>query len=264
MKKFWIIISTAWQRQLAYRFTVACYRVGELGEVLLVVLMWSAIYALHGPIGQYNLPEMMTYILIGNVCTVLTRNYLTDIMTREIREGTLSLFLVKPMTYFRYALIRELGRVSFPGLISVITQVALVAVLHNRIIFNTNIAQLTLMTLMLILAFITELLISYAISCITFWTDETDGITATIQRLKRFVSGSYFPLSILPPMYYTASIALPFAYSFYVPLQLYLGKLTNIQVVQGIIIQIAWILALYLIIRVAWWRGIRRYEGVGI
>jgi ABC-type uncharacterized transport system permease subunit len=45
MRQAWVIIKIAWQRNLNYRFTVFMYRIGEVAEVLALILMWSAIYA---------------------------------------------------------------------------------------------------------------------------------------------------------------------------------------------------------------------------
>jgi ABC-2 type transport system permease protein len=105
---------------------------------------------------------------------------------------------------------------------------------------------------------------SYLIGLVAFWTDEVSGLYATIDRLKKFLSGGYFPLNLLPLTYIKISYALPFSYSFFVPTQLYLGKINIATAINGIYVQGAWIILLALIIALVWRRGIRRYEGVGI
>ena len=264
MKKYFTIIKTMWGRSLIHRFSIVSYRIGELVEILFLIVMWTALYREHSVISGYTLPEMITYVLIGNLVSIGTRNFLTDFMSREIRDGALSIFVVKPLTYFRYVMTRELGRVSIPFLFSLVTQGLIMIVFIRHLILKTTLLHLGLFVVMVALAFVLELFMAYLIAMSAFWTDEVDGIFTTINRLKRFISGGYFPLSLLPAVYLQVSMALPFAYSFFAPTQLYLGKMSTRQGVLGIGIELAWVGLLYLIIQFVWRRGTRKYEGVGI
>ena len=75
---------------------------------------------------------------------------------------------------------------SFAFLMSVSSQVVIILFFLNKFIFNSDIIYLSVILIMIILAFITELLISYLIGLIAFWADEVDGIYATVDRLKIF------------------------------------------------------------------------------
>ena len=264
MSKINSIIAITWQKALTYRFTITSYRIGEIVEIIFLVAMWSALYRGREIINGYTLPQILTYIIIGNLIGLITRNFMPEIVAREIKDGTLSLFLVKPITYFRYAFIREFGRVTLPFCISLVTQFTLILFFWNKLLLTAHIATLAVLILIVAVAFVSELLLGYLIGLIAFWTTEVDGLYATIDRLRKFLSGGYFPLSLLPALYIKISFALPFAYSFFVPTQLYLGKISITEALTGIITQLVWILILYCIILFVWHRGIRRYEGVGI
>ncbi|MBI3335064.1 MAG: ABC-2 family transporter protein [Candidatus Portnoybacteria bacterium] len=258
------MINTYWQRSLAYRFTVLAYRVGEVMEVLVLILMWSAIYGEQAVIRGFTLKEMLTYVLIGNLFNVVTRNWLEQIVAEHIKDGKLSMILVQPVSYFQYIIFREIGRISLPTVLSVGSQIVVLLFFLDTLIINTDIWYLLLIVAMLIFAFVIELFISFLIGLIAFWTDEVDGIYATISRLKKFLSGGYFPLNLLPPFFLRTSLLFPFAYSIFVPAQLYLKKISLESGMQGLLIQCVWIFLLYSIIRVVWYFGIRKYEGVGI
>ncbi len=117
---------------------------------------------------------------------------------------------------------------------------------------------------MILLAFVIEMLLGFIIGMIAFWSDEVDGIQTTIDRIKRFFSGGYFPLSLLPVGVLAVSNYFPFAYSFFVPAQLYLKKITIAEGLHGIGIQIAWIILLSIILAFVWKRGLIKYEATGI
>jgi len=264
VKKFWTIVKAFWQRALTYRFTVLAYRVGEFGEVLVLILMWTAIYGGQETISGFTLGEMITYILIGNVFNAFIRNFLSNVIARDIKDGRLSMFLIKPMGYFNYILSQEIGRISLVTFLSILTQALAIGFFLRVFIWNFDAAYLVVILGMIFLAFVTELLLSYLIGLIAFWTDEVDGLYATVDRIKKFFSGGYFPLSLLPVAFVQTSFALPFAYSFFIPAQLYLKKIDLSVGVKGLLIQIVWIAILYGIIQIVWNRGLKRYEGVGI
>lgn len=264
MKKYFTIINTSWQRALTYRFNAFSYRLGEVVEIIILILMWRSVYSYESVIRGYTLQEMITYILIGNLVNVMVRNWLPDVVAQDIKDGTLSFFLVKPVAYFKYIIFREIGRISVTFFMSLAAQILIIGFFIKYISFPANPLSLLIIVGMIILAFITELFLSFLIGLIGFWTIEVGGLYSTINRLTKFFSGGYFPLSLLPLGIVQASFLLPFAYSFFVPAQLYLGKI-NIQTgLQGIMVQIGWIFLLYLLIKMVRKKGLRVYEGVGI
>jgi len=268
MRKFlrqsWIIIKLAWQKNLNYRFTVFMYRIGEIIEVLVLIVMWTAIYSGGGGmIKGFTLSEMVTYVLIGNLFSVAVRNFLPDHVSREIEHGRLSAFLVKPVSYIRFTFTNELGRIFLATILSVLSQVIVILFFLDRVIFNTDMSYILVIVSMVFFAFIIELLLGFLIGSIAFWTDEVAGLQASIDRVKRFFSGGYFPLSLLPVSLSSASGYLPFGYSFFVPASLYLKKIDLAQGLRGLMIQAIWIVLLSLILGFVWKRGLRKFEATG-
>lgn len=264
MKKFLTIIKIFWQQTLTYRFTILAYRIGEMAEILFVIVMWAAIYGNQEIIKGFTFQDMITYILIGNFFNVLVRNFLPGVIAWDIKDGRLSMFLIRPISYLSYVLFKEIGRISLATLLSVLSHSIIILFFINKFLWNFDLIYLALILIMIFLAFILELLLAFLVGIIAFWTDEVDGLYSTIDRIKRFFSGGYFPLSLLPAVFVNISLFMPFAYSFFVPAQLYLKKIPLSVGFWGILIQLIWIALLYLIIRIVWKRGVKKYEGIGI
>lgn len=259
-----VITRSAWIRNLNYRFTTIMFRLGEVAEIVVLILMWTAIYASgSGMIKGFTLNEMVTYVLIGNLCSVAVRNFLPSFVSRDINEGRLSMFLVKPIPYIKYIFFNELGRAALAVIVSVASQVLVILFFLDKFAFNTEPLYLMLIFVMVFLSFIIELLVGFLVGTIAFWTDEVEGMQATIDRIKKFFAGGYFPLSLLPVALASLSMYLPFAYSFYVPAQLYLKKIDLQTGLMGLGIQVIWIILLSLIVKFVWERGLKRYEASG-
>lgn len=259
-----VITKSAWIRNLNYRFTTVMFRIGEVAEILVLILMWTAIYASgSGMIKGFTLSEMITYVLVGNLCSVAVRNFLPSFVSRDINEGRLSMFLVKPISYINYIFFNELGRAAMAVFVSVCSQLLVILFFLDRFTFNTDSTYLLLILAMVFFAFIIELLTGFLIGTIAFWTDEVEGLQTTIDRIRKFFAGGYFPLSLLPATIASASMYLPFAYSFFVPAQLYLKKIDIHSGLVGLAIQFAWIILLSITLSFVWKRGLRKYEASG-
>jgi len=259
-----VITRSAWIRILNYRFTTLMYRIGEAAEMVVLILMWTAIYAGgSGMIRGFALNEMITYVLIGTLFSVAIRNFLPSFVSRDINEGRLSMFLVKPISYIKYIFFNELGRAALAVITSVVVQVLVILFFLDKFVFNTEPLYLSLIFAMVFLSFIIELLIGFLVGTIAFWTDEVEGMQSTIERIKKFFAGGYFPLSLLPATLASLSMYLPFAYSFFVPAQLYLKKIDLQTGLIGLGVQIIWIILLSLILKIVWKKGLRRYEASG-
>jgi ABC-2 type transport system permease protein len=265
MKRFLALANIAWQKQITYRFTIISYRIGELAESIGLICMWLAIFSTSEiAIKGFTANEMVTYLILGNLFVACTRNFLDGFISRDIFDGTLSMFLIRPMPYFRFTLYNEFGRILLVLLTSIFSQLIVMMIFFRHIIWNTDISYLVVIVVMIILAFITEFLLSFLVGLIAFWTDEVDGLYRTIDRVKKLCAGGYFPLSILPRAVATFASFLPFAYTFFMPAQLYLKKIDLKQGIAGLGIQILWIIGLAFIVRVVWKKGIKKFEGVGL
>ena len=264
LHKYATIVGIYWQRGLTYRFTIAAYRVGEVMESLILIFMWTRLYDGQTTIRGFTLPEMITYVLIGNLTNGIVRNFLSDRIARDIRDGSLSAFLVRPLSYFENIAVSSLGSIAVTSSFSTISQLLVLSFFHQYLVAPVNMTAVVIVIAMLFFAFVNEILINYLIGLIAFWTDEIDGVYATINQLKKFFSGGYFPLSLLPTTLAQISYALPFAYTFAIPAQMYLGKLPLSFGLHGLIVQACWIVALAFIIRIVWRRGMKRYEATGI
>lgn len=254
-----------WQKVLTYRVSVFTYRLAEIAETTIMVSMWLFIYAQGATIIKgYDVNEMITYVLVGSLCSVITRNLIYGSISRSIERGDLSLFLVRPISYIKYNVYGEFGAVLLTMFAAILSQLCVMFFFFDKIIFNTDPVYLLLILGMLFLAFFIEILIGLLVGIMAFWTDgEVGGFHQLASVLRKFFAGAFFPLSLLPASLAFAGYYLPFAYSFFVPAQLYLKKIDLAMGLKGIGIQLVWIIILSVIVRIVWKRGLKKYEAVG-
>ncbi len=265
LKKIFAIIKIEMQRQMTYRADLLFYRLANVIEVIVLIVIWSVIFQTNEVVSGYTYKEMMTYVTVGWLMLLLTANYGFDHkIARHIYEGTLSSFLVKPIDFIKYSIIASLGRASIAFLSSTIISLTLIAVMIDNVVIIDNVFNLLIIVTMLILGYFINLFISILIGMLAFWTTHIDGPRYSVRILINFLSGRFFPLTMLPIFFYKIILFFPFVYVYFMPLQLYLGKISTIQGLKSLGIEMLWLILLYYLIRVIWKRGLIKYEGVGL
>lgn len=265
MKKYLAVVKAEWQRQMTYRTNQFTFRIGNIIEILVQIVVWSAIFQRAANINGYNYQEMMTYIIIGWLISFLMANFqFEEIISSHIQKGELSNFIIKPINYINYIIVLSLSRSSFTIGVAFLANIILLIIFRNSFIFSTNIFMWFVLVVMVLAGYFIKLFISILTGFLSFWTVDNSGVFYSINTLAKFLSGTYFPINILPAVFVNVSLALPFIYTFYFPAQLYLGKVSVRQGLVGLGLEIVWLAILYFAIKVVWKMGLKKYESVGI
>ena len=250
---------------MTYRVNQFTYRIGNFFEILVQILIWTAIFQKTEVIRGYSYQEMMTYIIIGWLLSFLMANFgLETYISDQIQRGELSNFLPKPINYINYLIVLSIGRASFTLLVAFFMNMLIIIFFHNTFIFSKNVFVWIILLAMIAVGYFIKLFLSILIGFISFWTTDNSGIFHSINAISKFLSGAYFPINILPAAFLNLSLALPFVYTFYFPAQLYLGKISIIEGLRGLALEIVWAVILYLAVKVVWKMGLKKYESVGI
>lgn len=265
MKKYWHIITNEVQRQFAYRIGIAAYSFGNIAEVIVLVIIWSIVYKNVDLIRGYNSQEMVSYVIFAWFFSFLTTTYAFEYnISKDIQTGTLSNILVKPISYIRYISVVATGRIFIALLIVLIQDGILIALFRDKLLFTFDAKIMVLLFAMLVVTYLVNLCVSILIGFISFWATEIGGIYYCIKTMVKFMSGTFFPISLLPLFFVKVSYFLPFVYTIYIPVQLYLGKISFAEGLRGLAIEMLWLVVLYVIIKIVWRAGLRKYESVGI
>lgn len=265
MKKYWIIIKNEFQRQLTYRVNTIIYGFGNVFELLIFFVVWSAVYKNTSVIQGYTFQEMITYLVVGWFFAYFTANYeLENVIAKDINSGMLSNFISKPISYLRFISMRSVGRITISTTVIIISLAFLIIFFRSNIIFSMSFSKFAIILIMIVVSYILKMFIAILIGLIAFWTMEVTGIYYSLGIFIRFFSGNYFPIILLPASLVSISEKLPFIYTQFIPVQYYLGKIGTTDAIKGIIIELIWLAILYGIIKIVWKYGIKRYESAGI
>lgn len=267
MKKYWHVINIGIQNHLAYRFNFLARTLFGLIPLTAMLMLWRTIYAGKGPdalVGSYTLAEMISYYLVVTVVSALTMVSEDDWqIAADIRDGNINHFLAKPMDYLAYRLcLFFCGRVVYLA-VAAVPLAGFIWLLREYMRLPADVATLGWFALSVLLTALLQFFTSYALAMLAFWVLEVSTFIFIVYAFEYIASGHLFPLDILPPVLQRVLAFTPFPYELYFPVSIYMGKVTGLALVQGMAIQLFWVLAAYAAARWAWNRGIRRYGAVG-
>jgi len=226
-------------------------------EILLILGAWTFIFFHNESFFGLEKKEVVTYILIANMFGLLAGIFLHRVLKYSINKNKENELISNPFKYL-FKIIRTGFWINvLPFVSALVFNFALIYFFVGKINFNLSILTIIIITLIIFLSFIIQVLIFFIARSFAFWSFESVSQFKTIVKFKKILAGAYFPLSILPPLYLKISLMLPFAYAFFVPTELLLGKMTLSDGVFGIWIEILWIIILYAFIKIFRRQGLK-------
>lgn len=228
---------------------------------LIMLLLWNAVAA-DGPLGRYGQAEFRAYFLVTLIVRLLSGAWVSWTLNFEIRDGTLSGRLLKPMhPVWSYAFeniaawpIRLL--LTSPILITAAYFIGADHISHDW-------RQLALFPLALLGGWAVSFTALFAIGCLAFYWKATSSIADVWFALYFVLSGYILPLDLFPPWAATWVERLPWAHILSTPVRLALGADTLEQTMARMAVQWAYVALFGGLSAVLWRSGLKRFEAFG-
>ena len=203
---------------LVYRFGFMFTIIGNILYMCVAYFLWASIYSNTTTLHGLTLNQTFIYVALGSTVFVLLKTYADWEIAHEIEDGSISMYLTKPMGYLSYVFSISLGLV-----LTNLAAVTIPTLLLLTLVFKVNFAfgpGLLLFPISLFLAFT----ISYFFDCVTglcaFYTESIWGISATKEIVISVLSGALVPLQFFPDTLQKILLALPFQAIYHTPLML--------------------------------------------
>jgi ABC-2 type transport system permease protein len=266
VSKLWFVFKLVWIDRMAYRVNFCLEILSGIVSSLIVVFLWLAIYKSSGRnfIGGYSLSEMVTYILGGGLINTFILTTAENPETSQtIQDGSLSGMLIKPINPYWIWLVRDFGSKSFLFSLGLIGYVLVFLFFRQYLVFSMSLGTFLMFLFSMGLAALLQFLLFEALSLLAFWVESTYGIRFTMRVIMEVVGGAIIPLSFFPGILQKIFGFLPFPYLIYLPMSIYLNKISPGQISEEFVKEGLWILGLAIINLVVWKKGVRQYVSMG-
>jgi viologen exporter family transport system permease protein len=253
---------TTFAMMLQYRASLAIWMIGHVLEPLVYLIVWSTVSnAGGGSVGDYTTREFSAYFILLMLVNHVTYTWIMYEFEYRIREGTLSVALLKPVHPIHSDVADNVSSklITLPFMLVVAAGLAVIF----RPVISPAPWAVALCLPALLLAFLVRFLLEWSLAQAAFWTTRVSAVNQTYFVLLLFLSGQIAPLTLLPTPMQTVAAILPFRWLISFPVELLLGRLTLLETCTGLGAQAAWLGVSILLMRAVWRAGVRTYSAVG-
>ena len=244
---------------MAYRFNIITWAIVTVAEVACLIFLWLAVYqssegGIDSSINGFTYKEMIVYVVLTTIFGFVTFNDDTVwFINRDIRQGTIGNFLIKPISYRGKFIASNIGAFLMMSLVFGIPLYAaglgvLIGIGYLPVASIWDfIAHFLLFLVASVLACLLNGAISYIFGILCFYTTAAWGLNALKTTVIAFLSGTLLPIAFFPNIFREIVSYMPFAGMSQNPILILMMKYDYLECGKVILISFGWWVLLELI-----------------
>jgi ABC-2 type transport system permease protein len=228
---------------------------------IIMLLVWDRAAAA-GPIGGFERADFARYFCSGLVVRQLTSAWVVWELENQIRTGSLSPALLKPVSPLWLRAAENL--VAIPFRVAVLVPICgLLLLWRPELVDISPLSRLPLAMLSIALAWAMNFAAQVAFGALAFYLDRSLGLFDVWFSLWALLAGYLFPLALLPAGIFAVVRLLPFRSMLAVPTEILAGQLAGSEALAAVALQAGWLVVFVFVARAVWGAGLRRYGAFG-
>lgn len=245
------------QRSLAYHFDVYGNILIQCIIMFASAFFWRALYAGEAVVQGVAAEQMYIYTVVSTAMSVFFMNDVEQRVMRSVEKGTIAVEMLKPINLYGIFFFEDLGKLTallFQNLLPIL----LIGSIFITVPKPASGVSFLLFLLSLVMAYLIHWLLA---ACFSMWAFVTINMTPLLQvkkHLIRLLSGSIIPLWFFPEWLASVLNCLPFVYIYQLPLDIFIGKEDINNLLFRLGIQVAWVIALFVLFTILQKRALKK------
>jgi ABC-2 type transport system permease protein len=235
----------------------------SLFNPLLLLIYWNSALKTN-TINGWNLSSISAYYFLLIIAGSMLMSHIEEEVAYDhIELGNLVSYLLQPFSYFWICFIKEIPYRLLQGSFGIVICVVFVLLFGQFFHVSNRIEIIIVAILSAALAYILSYTFKMIMGLSAFWMTDSRGFFQFIEVIILLTAGYILPLDLMPEGFGRAAALLPFPYMIYYPVVILQGKLSLVQSIQTIGIQIIWVTLFIFIYSITWKKGVKRFTGMG-
>ena len=241
---------------MIYRYGFLFTIFGNIIYLGVTYFLWRSIYHNADLIHGLTFDQTYLYVALGSAVFILLKTYADWLISNEIREGMIAVYLTKPLDYQLYALFISLGS-ALMNLAAITVPTILLLTLVFKVHFQSGLG-LAFFPFSLLLAFMISFNFDYLVGLMAFYNELVWGLTITKEVLLTTLSGALVPLQFFPQALQKVLLVLPFQAIYYTPLTMVTQPDQNWPVfLQMLAVQLLWVVVMFILTRLVYDQAVK-------
>jgi ABC-2 type transport system permease protein len=228
---------------------------------LVMLGLWTSV-AHEAPFRGFAERDFIAYYLAMLIVRNLTGSWVVWQINEEIRSGSLSMRLLRPLHPFLGYAATHLSAIPLRAVIALpITAVLLVT--SAREVMADSFYEYALFVISVLGAWFLTFAILVTIGAVAFWIQRSMGIFDVYLGVLSVLSGYLVPIALLPGWLQRIAVHSPFRYMLSLPVEILISRVGGAEAARLVAIQWGYAAAAVAMAFAVWRTGIRRYEAYG-
>lgn len=247
MSKYMYIFKNTWFSAFQYRANTFMVLLFIFLRLVAEIFFWNVYYQASGReiVSGFSYKGMITYYLVMNLfANTLAQSTIAYTVSNDIKNGFISKYMIMPIDLTGYYFVKDLAQKTYEASIGITALLPVVLLFHDSMMVYARLHDLPFILLCSLMSVILSFLIFINFSLLTFWFTDISNLYMAVMILTDFLSGGFFPLSILLAGVYKLVHVLPFYYTIFFPVNMMTSDTSVGYILQGFLIQTVWIVLL--------------------
>ena len=242
---------------LTYRFEYFSSIGTNLFILLGSVYLWKAAYKGIDSVAGVNQEQMITYSVVSVLMHSLFCTSVGSNLYHKVRYGDIATDFLRPLVPLRLWFGEDVGQ-SFASASKFVLPLLVVSVTLVKVPLPADSLSALLFLPSCVMSYVILWQVSALLGITAFWVTDLGSVGRIESILIFALSGRAIPIWLFPESVQRIMRYLPFKYTYQIPLEVYIGRLSPDQYLEAIALQGIWILGLSLLITLIWRRAQRR------
>jgi ABC-2 type transport system permease protein len=230
----------------------------------LFLIFWHAAFQTNNRVlTGWDSTSIIQYYLLMIISGALLVSHIEDLIQKDIQQGELVKYLLKPFPYYTFLLFQEIPYRILQGFYAISAYLIVLFFFPIIQIHVANLGTMVLLMAMFICSFFLIHTYKTLLGMITFWTKDVRGFKDTSEVVFILFTGFSVPLDVLPGFLQQLVPFLPFSYFIYYPILGVLGKLSFEQLLGVFGIQLFLLGAFVACYKIMLAAGLKKFTAVG-
>jgi ABC-2 type transport system permease protein len=228
---------------------------------LIMLALWSAV-AHDAPIGRFGQAQFTAYFLATFIVRQLTGSWGAWQLSFEVRTGTLSMRLLRPVHPMIAYAAEHLAAIPMKVLIAI--PVAVIALLEvGAHVLPRDPLIWAYWCVAMLGGWLITFLANITVGCLALYMESSLKVMDVWMAMFFVFSGYLIPVELFPPVLRAITNWLPFRYQIGLPVELMTGAYDRLGALPFLARQWLWVALLWTAAALIWRRGLKRFGAYG-
>mgnify|MGYP001054815035 CR=1 FL=1 len=262
MSKYLAVLTITLKEYFAYRFNFIIWRIRVIIGFLIPFFLWLTVTKQVKNFAGYEEKTIISYFFFTHLLSYFILGTRTVDITGQIQNGEIINLLLKPISFFRYYFFRDLADKILNFSLSFL-EINLFFFFFSLPSPSFNLQFFWLFLFFLLIGLFLSFFLNLLLSFLGFWSTEVWAPRFIFYVLISILSGSLFPLDLLPKKIFSLILLTPFPYLFFLPVKIISSPETLINKIDLnflFFMASSWLIVLFFSSKFFWQKGLKSFS----